>query len=55
MSCVKQKALSGPPSQKPFEGGSNSAPPFISDTVAALSLLWYRFFCNVKHTVKLPL
>ena len=37
MSRVKQKALSGPPSQEPLEGGSNSAPPFIFNTVAALS------------------
>ena len=37
MSRVKQKALSDPPSQEPLEGGSDSAPPFSSDTVAALT------------------
>jgi hypothetical protein len=38
MSRVKQKALSGPPSQEPLEGGPDSALPFISNTVAALTL-----------------
>jgi hypothetical protein len=37
MSRVKQKALSALPSQEPLEGRANSAPPFISNTVAALS------------------
>ena len=36
MSGMKQKALSGPPSQKPLEGGPDSALPFIPNTVAAL-------------------
>jgi hypothetical protein len=36
MSGMKQKALSGPPSQKPLEGGTDSALPFIPNTVAAL-------------------
>lgn len=35
MSRVKQKALSDPPSQEPLKGGSDSAPPFISNTVAS--------------------
>ena len=35
MSRVKQKALSDPPSQEPLEGGSDCAPPFISNTVAS--------------------
>ena len=35
MSRVKQKALSDPPSQEPLEGGSDSAPPFTSNTVAS--------------------
>ena len=36
MSRVKQKTPSGPPSQEPLEGGSDSALPFISNTVAPL-------------------
>jgi hypothetical protein len=35
MSRVKQKALSDLPSQEPLEGGSDSAPPFTSNTVAS--------------------
>ena len=52
MSHVKQKALSGPPSQQPCEGGSNSAPPFTSNTVAAppqwprAGLLWSERICS---------
>jgi hypothetical protein len=36
MSRMKQKVLSGPPSQKPMEGGPDSAPPFTSNTVATV-------------------
>ena len=35
MSSVKPKALSDPPSQEPLEAGSDSAPPFTSNTVAS--------------------
>jgi len=35
MSRVKQKALFDPPSQELLEGGSDSAPPFTSNTVAS--------------------
>ena len=38
MPRVKQIALSDPPSQEPLEGGSDSALPFTSNTVAASSL-----------------
>jgi hypothetical protein len=42
MSRVKYKALSDPPSQEPLEGGSDSALPFTSNTVAALTgfIVW---------------
>jgi hypothetical protein len=39
LSRVKQKALSALPSQQLFEGGANSAPPFTSNTVAALRMV----------------
>jgi hypothetical protein len=35
MPRVKQIALSDPPSQEPLEGGSDSALPFTSNTVAS--------------------
>ena len=38
MSRLKPKALSNPPSQTPLEGGSDSARPFTSNTVASTPL-----------------
>ena len=35
MSRVNQKALSGPPSQEPLEGGPDNARSFTSYTVAS--------------------